>query len=637
MSDGPTVGLRAPAPLLRDLQPLPASPADPVRSPAAARAHAVATVARAATIRAQVARKERFLSPLRFQLYRAAAIHFERQRDALRHELDRRGRVLNEQRLSEGLGDDIDGILNAIFADFKPQFATAMEHAIGSAMQGAVKHRLADFNLEMSFDLAHPGAQLHLKDYCAAAVTGIDETTRKSMKAIIARGEREGKSYAEIARAMVRKFDDFGEVVPQKHLQNRAELIAVHELGQAYESASRQTVDSLLNDGLPIIKYWSNTGDSRVSAGCRANTAAGWIPAEQEFPSGHQHGPRFPGCRCSVCYEIDVTDPAAVLAPKQPVQVAPPELEPPSASTVPGPDAPIQDFGIYPDPSLSPADTALWWKNKAAAVEKEFGDAISTAFLSTAPAGVKAALGIEIPAATPTPNQKIATTFSNPEAFTIEYASNELISHIYGRSAPGQPWCFYENDPRITRSEKKSIEAYKGITYTDINGYCRKRAEWEASTHRKERIPQIVEHIRQIDRAVAKSSVPGGHEVMRGLGTTPTNEVLALEVGETYIDRGFSSFSLASRTAYNFSDMVRRPNGERVNVILRYITQEGEPARYVTSTENEIIYPREKRWKIVAKQEVMVQEPAGTGKIKVLLVDVIADGYGAVKGQVTEI
>lgn len=62
----------------------------------------------------------------------------------------------------------------------------------------------------------------------------------------------------------------------------------------------------LQNAGLEMEKSWLTVGDSRVSEGCAANAAAGWIGLEEEFPSDgtydRQRPPRFPGCRCDILY-----------------------------------------------------------------------------------------------------------------------------------------------------------------------------------------------------------------------------------------------------------------------------------------------------------------------------------------------
>jgi len=47
---------------------------------------------------------------------------------------------------------------------------------------------------------------------------------------------------------------------------------------------------------------WSTVGDERVSDGCIANAAVGWIPVDQLFPSGHQHPTPVP--RVSVRHPV---------------------------------------------------------------------------------------------------------------------------------------------------------------------------------------------------------------------------------------------------------------------------------------------------------------------------------------------
>lgn len=78
-----------------------------------------------------------------------------------------------------------------------------------------------------------------------------------------------------------------------------ANNIIVHNCGEAYEEGSLQVGKELAGMGLEIEHYWLTVGDSRVSDGCRANEAAGWIPLDQAFPSGHMRPLRFPGCRCT--------------------------------------------------------------------------------------------------------------------------------------------------------------------------------------------------------------------------------------------------------------------------------------------------------------------------------------------------
>jgi len=108
----------------------------------------------------------------------------------------------------------------------------------------------------------------------------------------------QGWSYNKTARILSDRYEQFAIGKPQLHIESRAHLIAITESGNAYEEGRLQTAKWMQAQGLDMEHFWLNVGDDRVSDGCLANTAAGWIPLDQPFPSGHMRPLRFPGCRC---------------------------------------------------------------------------------------------------------------------------------------------------------------------------------------------------------------------------------------------------------------------------------------------------------------------------------------------------
>ena len=96
------------------------------------------------------------------------------------------------------------------------------------------------------------------------------------------------------------RFEEFAVGKPQLHIESRAHLIAVTEVGEAYSAGSLAAGEALEEAGVAMEKSWSTVGDDRVSAGCLGNEDAGWIPLNDDFPSGHQRPLRFPGCRCDL-------------------------------------------------------------------------------------------------------------------------------------------------------------------------------------------------------------------------------------------------------------------------------------------------------------------------------------------------
>lgn len=147
-------------------------------------------------------------------------------------------------------------------------------------------------------------AREYAKKHAAEAVTKINDTTRKEIARIVSDGVKSGASYNDIAKAIKGKFEEFAIPMPQKHVSNRAVLVAVTELANAYCEGNAQVGNYLQDNGVKMMKAWQTLEDDRVSDGCKENERVGWIPINKEFPSGHMHPPRFPGCRCDFLQDI---------------------------------------------------------------------------------------------------------------------------------------------------------------------------------------------------------------------------------------------------------------------------------------------------------------------------------------------
>lgn len=147
-------------------------------------------------------------------------------------------------------------------------------------------------------------ARAYAKKHAAEAVSQINDVTRKEIARIVSDGVKSGTSYNDIAKAIKSKFEEFAVPSPQKHIPNRAVLVAVTELANAYCEGNAQVGDYLQSNGVKMMKAWQTLEDDRVSDGCKENEQAGWISIDKEFPSGHMHPPRFPGCRCDFMQEI---------------------------------------------------------------------------------------------------------------------------------------------------------------------------------------------------------------------------------------------------------------------------------------------------------------------------------------------
>lgn len=154
------------------------------------------------------------------------------------------------------------------------------------------------------FNLKNPRAVEWAKKRAAEAVTEVNETTRREIKKIVSFGVDNGLAPGKIAGMITDKFIQFSVPIKNRRTPNRATLVAVTELANAYCEANLQLAKELQDAGVSMVKMWLTVGDDRVSDGCRENQDKGWIGIDEEFPSGHQRPPRFPGCRCDLLTDM---------------------------------------------------------------------------------------------------------------------------------------------------------------------------------------------------------------------------------------------------------------------------------------------------------------------------------------------
>jgi len=202
-------------------------------------------------------------------------------------------------------------------------FAFPLLDAIRFGLSVGGGHAAQDLEVQASFNLQDPLAYGYLDEHGAKLVTRINDTTKEEMRRLLAEGAREGWGYDTLAKKITSRFDDMATSKPQQHIASRAHLVAVTELGEAYQAGQDIMVQTLSRDsGLAMEKAWLTVGDGKVSDGCAENQAAGWIPLENAFPSGHMHPLRFPGCRCTALYRrAGAAD--VIPLPGQPAQVQP--------------------------------------------------------------------------------------------------------------------------------------------------------------------------------------------------------------------------------------------------------------------------------------------------------------------------
>ena len=159
---------------------------------------------------------------------------------------------------------------------------------------------------DLDFDLEVGGrARSDSVNRAASATQGIQKTTAAALTAAINTAvedagvsplEDKGKQRLLLLLIAIAVREVF-----QRWKGRRADLIATAEsqaaIGRGGDSLARVAA---MTESLQ--KKWQDRGDLNVCPNCRRNTAAGWIPFGNVFPSGAETRPQHPLCRCSVSY-----------------------------------------------------------------------------------------------------------------------------------------------------------------------------------------------------------------------------------------------------------------------------------------------------------------------------------------------
>lgn len=170
----------------------------------------------------------------------------------------------------------------------------------GAALEAGYES-VGTYGILSSFKVSHPEAIAHAAQEAGEKIAGINQTSMNQVKTVIANGISEGKSYQVVAKDLIKLHQEWAIPSPLGHIRSRAELIAVTEMGNAYVQGTVLAGQELQAAGLVMEKHWLTVGDMRVDkAQCANNDAAGWIPFDTDFPSGHPSPLAHPGCRCDL-------------------------------------------------------------------------------------------------------------------------------------------------------------------------------------------------------------------------------------------------------------------------------------------------------------------------------------------------
>lgn len=191
---------------------------------------------------------------------------------------------------------DWDRLLALALTSSRARFVRILGRLGREGIRLGARRLIATLGLPASLSLRNPRAVAFLRRAGADKVTGIEATTRDGMRRVLTNAIDNGWSYNRTATEIRATFSGFSRA--------RATRIAVTEAAEAYEWGRRSVVADITDRrGFAFEKQWLTAGDNRVDTICADNEAVAWIPAPQNFPSGHDTPPAHPDCRCVTLYQ----------------------------------------------------------------------------------------------------------------------------------------------------------------------------------------------------------------------------------------------------------------------------------------------------------------------------------------------
>lgn len=238
----------------------------------------------------------RIVAPLRKTVQQIAADYFQAQGHSIMRvvrknipaalEQHQEAKSPNSKKFAQTLlPDDIEPLTFAVGAAQASEFGQAISDAISKAA--------AQLAADLKSDAAMPGDKLaeYLADHSLSKLTGgWNATTLERLRNALADSYSAGGTAEEIEQALQDTIDSFSDF--------RAAMIAQTEVNDAYNFGRRQLADAAGMDE----KAWDPDGEACEI--CMDNVAAGWIPMDEEFPSGDDGPTAHPNCDCSLSFRM---------------------------------------------------------------------------------------------------------------------------------------------------------------------------------------------------------------------------------------------------------------------------------------------------------------------------------------------
>lgn len=158
-------------------------------------------------------------------------------------------------------------------------------------------------DLWMSFDIQNPAVLEYMRNFREIQLSNfawsISYTTKNAVIGELRKWVSERLSYTEIAK-------NISALEPSIFSRSRSKLIAVREVGNAYEHGNYIPMYEAQQNWLTVKKYRRTSHDDRVTERCRENEAEGWVWLNHVWGSWDSETPRNsnPRCRCYSKFEL---------------------------------------------------------------------------------------------------------------------------------------------------------------------------------------------------------------------------------------------------------------------------------------------------------------------------------------------
>lgn len=179
----------------------------------------------------------------------------------------------------------------------------ALDRAIRRAIVAGAQAAQDDTVIASSITLKSDPVLEYLKNRSLAKIgKDVDAVTRERIRAILVQGFEEKWTYAKTVRSVKALYSGFTARAPQKHIANRAELIANTEMGNAFSHGTLEFARDLERRGTVMEKSWGLAYSPCPI--CIANADEGWIETDQSFSSGDSAPLAHPACKCSLVVRV---------------------------------------------------------------------------------------------------------------------------------------------------------------------------------------------------------------------------------------------------------------------------------------------------------------------------------------------